>query len=392
MNSLRRIKNQLLARYLRWKESRPVIGFSNGAYGKLTKRALMTYTVRPFHLDAGSPAWVCQSNLWESVEIVRIFNRLGYVVDIVDYKDTQWAPTKNYDVFFGMHENFERLMPYLDTPIPKIYYATGAHWSWENIAEQERVEALRRRKGIDYPPLPKRQREHHWAEMADAVIALGNEWTRSTYFAYNRHSYGVKISVVPIQDIDLSKKDFSSARRNFLWMSGVGLLHKGLDLLLDVFSELPDLELYLCGSLEGENDFVKVYERELFHTANIHWIGWVNVRSDQFRRLVDQCAYITFISCSEGGGGSVLTCMQCGLVPIVSKESSVDTGNYGITLSNNSLKTIYEVVREASQMPIDVCRKMAEDTQKEIRLYYSREAFSKNMEQILRTILGQPKA
>ena len=39
----------------------------------------------------------------------RAFSRLGFVVDIIDYRDTSFIPAVEYDVFFGMGENAERI-------------------------------------------------------------------------------------------------------------------------------------------------------------------------------------------------------------------------------------------------------------------------------------------
>lgn len=42
-------------------------------------------------------------------------------------------------------------------------------------------------------------------------------------------------------------KSISSSRRNFLWFGSVGLIHKGLDIVIDAFKELPDLSLNVYG-------------------------------------------------------------------------------------------------------------------------------------------------
>ena len=61
------------------------------------------------------------------MEIARAFKRLGYVVDVVDWLDNTFISTDHYDVFFGMHYNFGRLLSYMDDRTTKVYYATGAY-------------------------------------------------------------------------------------------------------------------------------------------------------------------------------------------------------------------------------------------------------------------------
>lgn len=208
--------------------------------------------------------------------------------------------------------------------------------------------------------------------MADVAIVAGNSWTASTYAPYNSNIYPIKEC-----NFDLSRrgqdKDFERARRSFAWMGSSGLVHKGLDLLLEVFSRLPEVELYVLGSLDSEEDFVRLYHKELFDTPNIYSIGRVDIRSTQFTEVTDACAYVIYPSCSEGQSGSVVTCMYQGLIPIVSQETGVDVSDFGIMLDDCRLETIRQTVLQASSVSPDRCRELAEQTLKEAKATYSRQ-------------------
>ena len=41
------------------------------------------------------------TNSWEITEIIRVFNILGWNVELVDRTVTNWVPTRNYDLFIS---------------------------------------------------------------------------------------------------------------------------------------------------------------------------------------------------------------------------------------------------------------------------------------------------
>jgi len=368
----------------------PIIGYQEGARGRLKKRALMAYVAWPFYVDPENRLHGVIANGLQSVEIAKAFNRLGYIVDVIDWLDTTFVPTNNYDAFFGMHYNFERLLPYLADTTTKIYYGTGAYWAFEIAAEQHRIENLIKRRGIQIK-LPTRLGDNNWVQLADAVIVMGNEFTASTYRPYNSKIFSIDNSARISNTPDLEHKDFTRARNNFLAFPSTGLLHKGLDLLLEAFIELKDLDLWVCGPLQAktERDFVRAYRRELFHTPNIHPIGWTDIHSEQFKQLTNKCAFVFSPSCAEGMAGGILDCMSQGLIPLVSREVGVDTNDFGVTFEESSVDIIRQVVTNMAKQPPHILRRMAQEAYRQACARYSLNSFSKNIERILRVILSE---
>lgn len=227
--------------------------------------------------------------------------------------------------------------------------------------------------------------------MADAVVVIGNEFIRSTYLPYNPRVFTIDNSTIPTMAPDLEHKDFASARRNFLAFPSAGLLHKGLDLILEVFAELNDLDLWVCGPLrsEAEHAFIRAYRRELFYIPNIHSIGWVNIHSEQFIQLTDMCAALIFPSCSEAMASGVLTCMGRGIIPLVSKETGIDTNGLGVIFEECNKNMVRQVIADMATRPLSICQKMAYEAYKQADARYSLDSFSRNIEHILRKILNQ---
>lgn len=156
--------------------ARPYLGFGESEIGQGRGHVLMTYVVAPFH-DGGASAFRQNySNHVMSLEMAKAFVHLGYVVDIVDWQDTEFIPEKNYDVFLGMTANFDRLFRCLPQSAIKIYWATRPTRSFEEQAIAARLDALEKRRGVrlDVPRHLIPLLESEALDEADAVIALGN--------------------------------------------------------------------------------------------------------------------------------------------------------------------------------------------------------------------------
>ena len=171
-----------------------------------------------------------------------------------------------------------------------------------------------------------------------------------------------------------------------MWLGSSGCVHKGLDLVLESFVELPDCHLYICGPIEREKDFQSAYHKELYETKNIHTIGWVDVTSSEFIEIAGKCVGVVYPSCSEGGGGSVIQCMHAGLIPIVSYESSVDVGDFGVILKDCSISEIKNSIRMISSLPAEELRRMSRMAWEFARANHTRERFAEEYQRIVKKI------
>jgi hypothetical protein len=325
-----------------------------------SKRVLVSYLTEPFLI--GYEHRVEHSNYTECLKIAEIFNKRGYIVDIVEYnlkKSLRSAKRHKYDIIFGSEPNFLNAINHIEHK-KSIYYATGAYYKFQNNAEETRLNELRRRRGVSLKPI-RHVVPHASAELADAVICIGNDWTISTYKGHCKQIQKIDVSAhsfCPFSEIQ-EIKDFDTARKNFLWLGSYGVVHKGLDLLLEVFVKHPELNLYVCGGLENEESFMKIYQNELFDSPNIHYEGWVMPNSQKYKDLVVKCAYYVFPSCSEGMSGSTATTMLSGLIPIISMETGIDCGKDGVILDDCSINTIENTVLKMSNIPAKGCQTAA---------------------------------
>src|SRR4030042_6113406 len=217
---------------------------------------------------------------WESYQMAKAFLDRGYNVDIIHWLNDRFVPKKEYAFFIDIYLNLERIGPMLKKDCVKVLHLPRAHWIFQNKAEYERLFALKKRRGVALKP--RRQMEPSWAiEYADFITILGNNFTISTYNDVRKPIIAIPVSTVATYPFP-EDKNYELCRKTYLWFGSRGLVHKGLDLVLDSFVEMPDYHLYVCGPIEDEKDFEKTYYKELYQTPNIHTPGWVDVPSPIF--------------------------------------------------------------------------------------------------------------
>ena len=332
---------------------------------------------------------VGHSSFAEAKKIAEIFNNLKYQVDIIRYdgnfEQINFAG-RRYDLIFGLEPNFLKAIKKFSFK-KSIYYATGAYCKFQNQAGEKRINELFKRKKV-WLSARRVVAEHQSSDIADAVILIGNDWTKSTYTSHAKKVETIRVSAFsffPYNQI-ADSKDWDNAKRNFLWFGSVGAVHKGLDLLLGIFSKHSDIELFICGAVEKEKDFVNLYHKELFETKNIHFVGWVSPDSKEFAEVVKTCAFTILPSCSEGMSGSVATCMQSGLIPLVSRECGLDA-KLGVVFKGNTIKTIKKEIIDISRKSDNWIKDESLKSYEFAKDNFNLQTFASDFEEALRKLL-----
>src|SRR6185369_12031385 len=97
-------------------------------------------------------------------------------------------------------------------------------------------------------------------------------------------------------------------------------------------------------------------------------------------------------SCSEGQPGSVVHCMHSGLIPLVTREAGIDTGDFGVTFADDSLDEIEQVILDVSRRPSEWLRQRSEATRRSASEDYSEDAFARRWRSIVSEILARRTA
>ncbi len=348
---------------------------------------LISYITLPFtNIEESLDA---HTNRWECKEIVNTFLNMGYNVDLIDWKNREFIPRKKYYICMDIHDNLDRISRYLNKDCIKIFYATGAHWLFQNHAEYSRLFELQTRRGFSLTPRrivsPALSLNH-----ADFLTIIGNEFTEGTYSSINVPKFPIKISSTHIYK-EINQKDFDAVRNQFIWFGGSGMVHKGLDLVLEAFTQMPEFQLFVIGKVEKETDFFEAYKNELCNTANIKYVGPLDPSSQKFLSIVENSLGLVFPSCSEGSSGGVITTMHAGLIPIISYESGISIRECGIILKENNISEIKNAVRYISSLDKDQLKSISNKCRDFALLNHTRDNFSDNFRNSIEKIIADTK-
>ena len=351
------------------------------------KNALISYIINPFKKDTLS-----HTNYFEARSIAKILFESGYNVDIINYNSVKKLTLDKYDLIAGFGDVFQRYFESSGHNLKTIYYGAGMHVCHQNHATLNRVKDVYFKKGV-WLGKSARFVEKTWSHqttLVDGIIALGNQECLNSYKKY----YDGKIFSVPAtyyatqnagEIIDNREKD---AAKNYLWFGSSGLIHKGLDLLLDYFSLNKDLTLHICGYVEKEKEFCEIYKNELYNTGNIKLHGFVNVNSREFYDILKSCYFVIYPSCSEGGAPSVVTTVgNGGLIPIISRESSFSTGNE-IFIESLNAEGISEAIDRSVLLGDENLKVLSVKNYEYVIKNHSNDVFYDKLKESIKKIIG----
>jgi len=355
--------------------------------GEKKGHALLGYKIEPFVSKGEELETLLKNhtNNWESLQMAQTLRDLGYDVDVISYLNETFTPSKLYDLYINARTNFQRIGRRLNPDCIKVAHLETAHWLFNNCEALKRYLSLQRRRGVTLRT--RKMIEENWAiESADCATMLGNDFTKSTYAYANKPIYTLPVPTVQVYPWH-EDKDYQACRKSFVWLGSDALVNKGLDLVLEAYSDMPDFKLMVCGPIEKETDFRETFYKELYQTANIKTVGWVDISGQRFTELAKSCVGLIYPSCSEGQSGAVFTCLQAGLIPVVSYQSGADVHDFGIVLNDCGIEEIKRAVRSIAERPLDDLKEMSRRAWTFAREHNTREdyaeAFRSTIEQII---------
>lgn len=296
------------------------------------------------------------TNRYTTFLISEILRDLGYNVDVIDCGDDFKGDFKKYELVIGLGKTLDYV---IETRRPEektkvIWFGTGSNPLFSNVATLNRLNDFYKRNN-QLLFSSARYIKEDWPlqhEFSDWIILHGSSFAKSTYLAQNINT--VHAPVFIYHSFNRTNNEWISAKKNYLWFGTNGLIHKGLDLLLDSFKDMQDFNLHICGNIEAEREFFKYGKQIIDSNINIIYHGFVDVKSKMFEDILRTCCFVIFPSASEGNSPSVITCMaNGGLIPIVPKSADVDLNGYGVSIKELSVNAIKESVAESQLLGVE---------------------------------------
>lgn len=289
------------------------------------KKVLISYIKHPFIQGVSKR----HSNRLECLTAASIFDELGYQVDVMHYEDELETEKLNeYSIVYGFGKPFSSALA--NPSITTIYYATGCSTTFSNIATIQKAREFYHRTGISaqdsirYSSLE----DISVKVFADKMIILGNDFVKNTYVepTIKQNIESLNAFYFDTYDIDIDKKNYSKIKKNFVWFGSLGAIHKGLDIVIDIFKSRRDINLTICGFHDIEKQFANHYQDVLDGKySNIKNCGFVDIESELFKDIMDTHSAVVYPSISEGCAVSLLNVMaNGGLIPIASTASGLN--------------------------------------------------------------------
>lgn len=335
------------------------------------------------------------SNLTECRSVANAFDRLGYSVDCAS-RGKSGIDYGRYDVVFGINcHSYAASFGIKGERMPlRVFYSVGAHTFYNFRVTARRNKEFFERHGkwllnsCHY--VPGNGMNYYMSQLSDAVISLGDSFLQQQAVIEGDDVSKVRRLSAFYFNVtsSCSDKDFSKCRNNILWFGSSGMLHKGLDIAVDFAVEHPEFTLHICGGSRQEYEFWSYYKPVVEAHKNIVMHGFVDIESDEFRKVLDECAILVNPSLSESGAVAVLNVLGNGaLLPVYSKGTGLDLSDVGIEVPEVTYDSFSNALLAAASLPVETIECKARDAHALVREKYTLENYEECMYNHLKEII-----
>lgn len=390
---LRAVRVRLLWKLREWRKGlnqgkvvAPVLGLPPLGSSASSKRALVVYSTEAYH-DASFREHPPHQLYILSQRIVETLRQQGYTVDLFDLQDPHIFAPQEYALIFSHSFSLSAAEVPCYSSAFRVYFATGLLPDSQNKRVFDREKLFRSRRHsqraielrTDDSPIP-------FPENAHAILWLENRFEPNDWAKIAKgqllSSRNVTLPEVP-RKTSIAKESTKRSRR-VLFAASSGQLLKGLDLVLEAASLLPDCEFTICSSFLKERNFCKEYWRELFLQTNVLPLGWLPPYSEVFQEVVANHDFYVLPSCSESCSGTVIHLSASGLIPIVTKSTGIDVSEFGFWIEDISPQGVADAIDRALAITDADLTARQEKARAYIRHNFSTEAFDENIRQVVR--------
>ncbi len=323
-------------------------------------------------------------------EITKALNEAGYSVDIADAADANFEVRKAYDLYLGHGGRTGRILGDLSPETFVIHYASGAYWEAFNRMSQERYDNFSMRRHL--PPIRRfvrslqgtEQGEEQLARRADAAFVSGPR-TVATFAGISRNMSLLYLGSYVQKDLIPRDRNFELGATNFLYAGGTGgNIQKGLDLIIEAFSRLTHLNLFIYCKVEKE--VLDAYRAELA-LPNIHYIYHYSIGPlrSKMRALLARINFTIGAPIDTGPGTAMLGTFGLGMIPV--GYIDIDgTNEDSVLIDDFSIESIMDCVVRASRKPAPWFRAASLATTQRFERLHEPSVFGMNFKSYLQKL------
>ncbi len=338
------------------------------------------------------------ANFQQAVQMLKCFIDMGYCVDVCyldDYKTTQYilnscTNDRGYNVIVGQGNLYKKACKLeCNRNALKILFVTE---NFPLVVEKkyaERAEYLKQRHpklDINCSPARRGYFDEEIFTISDYAVIMSSLFNIEPMRAYVRKTYQINSNIIFNKQFSFEKnarlEAIKNSKKDFLWFGSFGLVHKGVDILLDTFKDMKDLSIDFYGLASNE---ISIFNK--LKSSNTKDCGRINVQTQHFiDNVVYKHCFMIMPSCSEGMNTSVATCMAHGIIPIVTKETGFEPCEYIIELNDYKIETLKECINKVLAMSDEEILAMSEGAYNYAQENFCLEKFDKRFRKIMNEI------
>lgn len=340
------------------------------------------------------------ANFQQAAQMLKCFIDMGYCVDVCyldDYKTTQYIINNcrdnrcGYDVIVGHGDLYKEACKLeCNKNALKILFVTENFPLVVEKKYEERVEYLKQRHpklDISCSPARRGYFDVEIFTISDCAVIMNSLYNIEPMKAYICKTYQINSNIIFNQQFTFDKNPrleaIKKSKKNFLWFGSLGLVHKGVDILLDTFHDMPDLSIDFYGLASNE---ISIFNK--LKSSNTKDCGRINVQTQDFiDNVVYKHCFMIMPSCSEGMNTSVATCMAHGIIPIVTKETGFEHCEYIIELKDYKIETLKECINNLLAKSDEEILRMSEGAYNYAQENFCLENFDKSFRKIMNEIV-----
>lgn len=320
-------------------------------------------------------------------EVVRALNRLGFVVDIVDWEWPDFNPARKYDFYLGHGRHSRTVLERLPKGVFVLHYASGAYWQAFNQMSEERYRRFQAATGCASAGEFRRslvgseEGEEVLARSADATFLSGPR-TLATFEGVARRLCLLYLGAYVDQRLQTLARDYSRATKHFLYVAGTsGNIQKGLDVLIEAFAACPGLHLHIHCRVEPE---IRLAYAAQLRLPNLHYTYHYTsaLARPLLQNLYRRCAFTVTAPIDTGPGTAFLGSMGTGLIPVGYSDIEASDGE-SVLVDSWHVEAIQRAVRAASERAPDWCAAASKATLQRFARLHEPTAFGSNFQHML---------
>lgn len=353
------------------------------------KRVLISY-LSLLGVDVGK---VTHANYHHFNQMINYFVNRGYCVDTcfcLDEKAFGRLKHNRYNLLIGFGKAFKSFCSQLEIN-KRILFITENNPEVVKARFNERLIYFKKR----HPKMNTKTnyvRDEYFDKeqllLCDEIILMNSKFNAGSFGRYGKRLWTINANALfnksYVFDEEQVRKWIPESKRRFLWFGSDGFIHKGCDIILDAFRQLPEYQVDFYGISISENSMFKK-----LCPPNAHNCGRVNVQTEEFiEKVVSRHCFLLFPSCSEGMSTAVCTCMAHGIIPIVTKEAGFEPHSSILVLKDWTVEGLSSMIEKAASMRDDEILSLRVLAYNYAHDQFSLKKFSSQFASIMDRIIG----